>query len=282
MLNEIRSLLVAIVCLPLWPGLVAAQTTSGTTLDCIVEPSAIVDLGSAAPGVLASIPFDRADLVEAGQVVAELDSDVERATMELARARADLNTTLELRRVNALFGERQQTRHRDLVARNLVPEQDYDRIETEARIAELQAREAQDEKKLAYLDFKRAEAALERRVIRSPISGIVIERFKSEGEYVEDQPVLRVAKIDTLHVEVLAPVEMLGKVHEGMNADIALQPESLGSRTATVTRVDKVADAASGTFGIRLELKNEDHALPGGLRCMATFSEDAGLPVAVR
>lgn len=240
-------------------------------LDCIVEPSATVDLGAPTPGVLAYIPRDRADFIEAGEVVAELESDVERATLKLAEARANLTTTVELRRANAAFGERQEARHRELVARKLVPRQDYERFETEAKIAQLQAREANDDRRLAYLEFKRAEAALARRVIRSPIAGVVVDRFKSEGEYVEDQPVLRVANIDTLHVEILAPVTLLGRVQVGMQARVKFEPAQLGERIATVTRVDAVADAASGTFGVRLELDNPDRKLPAGLRCVAQF-----------
>jgi RND family efflux transporter MFP subunit len=249
----------------------AAQSNVADGLDCVVEPSAIVDLGSATPGVLAAIPVDRTDAVGAGQVVAELESGVEQATLELARARANLTTTIELRNTNADFSARQQTRNRDLVARNLVPKQDYDRLESEAQVARLQAREANDERGLAQLEYKRAAAALARRVIRSPIAGVVIERYKSPGEYVEDQPVIRVAKIDTLHVEILAPMALIGRIQRGMRARVTLQPQQLGTRLATVTRVDHVADAASGTFGVRLELANPDQALPAGLRCVARF-----------
>ena len=248
-----------------------ARASAADGLDCVVEPSAVVDLGSATPGVLAAIPVDRTDTVGAGQVVAELESVVEQATLDLARTRANLTTTIELRNTNADFGERQQARNRELVARNLVPKQDYDRLETEAQVARLQAREASDERILANLEYKRAAAALARRVIRSPITGVVIERYKSPGEYVENQPVVRIAKIDTLHVEILAPMALIGRIQLGMKARVALQPEQLGARIATVTRVDKVADAASGTFGVRLELANPGQTLPAGLRCLAHF-----------
>ena len=40
---------------------------------------------------------------------------------------------------------------------------------------------------------------------------------------------------------------------------------------ATVTIVDQVLDAASGTIGIRLELPNPGYALPAGIRCHARF-----------
>ena len=40
---------------------------------------------------------------------------------------------------------------------------------------------------------------------------------------------------------------------------------------ATVTAVDPVVDAASNTFGVRLELPNLDRAVPGGIRCEVSF-----------
>jgi multidrug efflux pump subunit AcrA (membrane-fusion protein) len=35
--------------------------------------------------------------------------------------------------------------------------------------------------------------------------------------------------------------------------------------------VDPVVDAASGTFGVRLELPNPEHAIPAGLKCRVRF-----------
>jgi hypothetical protein len=48
--------------------------------------------------------------------------------------------------------------------------------------------------------------------------------------------------------------------------------EPVGSRyTATVTVVDRVFDAASGTIGVRLEVPNPQYALPAGLKCQVRF-----------
>ena len=43
-------------------------------------------------------------------------------------------------------------------------------------------------------------------------------------------------------------------------------------RTAKVSIVDRVVDASSGTFGVRLELPNPGHRLPGGLKCRVRFN----------
>jgi hypothetical protein len=44
-----------------------------------------------------------------------------------------------------------------------------------------------------------------------------------------------------------------------------------GSHQAKVAVVDRVLDASSGTFGVRLELPNADRALPAGARCRVDF-----------
>ncbi len=49
-----------------------------------------------------------------------------------------------------------------------------------------------------------------------------------------------------------------------------------GSVEASVTAVDKVADAASGTFGVRLEIRNPGNRIPGGLKCKVRLGDNAG------
>ena len=51
-------------------------------------------------------------------------------------------------------------------------------------------------------------------------------------------------------------------------------PEGLGGQhTATVKVIDRVFDAASGTFGVRLELPNKRGIVPGGIRCQVEFAQ---------
>mgnify|MGYP003346780470 CR=1 FL=1 len=40
---------------------------------------------------------------------------------------------------------------------------------------------------------------------------------------------------------------------------------------AEITVVNRIIDSASGTFGVRLEMPNPNHALPAGLPCTVTF-----------
>ena len=236
-------------------------------LDCVINPSVVADLGSSAPGILGQVYVDRSDFVEAGDVIAELDSGVQTASVDLARTRADSTAEVDLRRTNAAYGDRLRDRTKDLFKRKVVSKNDLDERETEARLAWIQLRQAQDNQSIAKLELVRAEEILKRRTIHSPITGVVMERFKVVGEYVEDQPVVRVAQLDPLHVEVIVPVDHLGKVNPGMTARVWTDVVDGQRWQAEVVRVDKVADVASGTYGVRLALPNPDYRIPAGLRC---------------
>lgn len=81
---------------------------------------------------------------------------------------------------------------------------------------------------------------------------------------------MRIAQLDPLRVEVIAPVEMLNSVKVGATAEVRIDPAG-GVHRASVTVVDRVVDAASGTFGIRLSLPNTNGRLAAGLRCGVCF-----------
>jgi hypothetical protein len=72
-------------------------------------------------------------------------------------------------------------------------------------------------------------------------------------------------------VEVIVPAQMFGKISPGMTATVVPELLAYGEQTATVTVVDKVIDAASSTFGVRLELPNPDQQIPSGLKCLVRF-----------
>jgi len=99
----------------------------------------------------------------------------------------------------------------------------------------------------------------------------VVKRHFSPGEYVQEDPIMLLAQIDPLRVEVVVPVELYGRVEVGMIAGVEWEIPTGGPHSATVTIVDPVIDAASGTIGIRLELPNPDYRLPAGTKCSVEF-----------
>ena len=249
----------------------ASEGANAAELDGLIEPRMVVNVGSPVPGILESVTVDRGDMVKEGQVLATLQSGVEKATMQLARARAEMEVTIKARREELEFTKRREQRIRNLYRQRTLPFQELDEVETKRVLAEHALAEALENKRLAELELNRAIEVVYRMTIRSPVTGVVVERYLSPGEYVEQQPILKLAQIDPLNVEVIMTEDMLGSIRVGMRAKVKLDAPINGIYNATVTIVDRVVDAASGTFGVRLELPNRDYRLPPGLKCKVIF-----------
>lgn len=244
---------------------------TAVVLDGLIEPYVVVNVGSGVPGILETVDVDRGDFVRKGQVLATLQSGVERATMELARARAEMEAAVKAKQAHLDFSIRKQHRAQELYKKEALPFSEMDEVETNKTLAERELQQALENKQLAELEYRRAIEVLNRLTMRSPIDGVVVERFLSPGDYVEDQPIMKLAQIDPLNVEVIVPVTLFGSIKVGMRAKVRPEPPLKGLYTVKVKIVDRVIDAASGTFGVRLELPNPDHHLPAGLKCKVIF-----------
>ena len=124
------------------------------------------------------------------------------------------------------------------------------------------------------IGYRHAIDLLNRRILLSPLNGIVVDRMLNPGDLAEAgtgrKPILKIAQIDPLRVEVSLPLAVYGKLRPGMTGMVT--PEGLKGRySARIKVVDSVVDAASGMFGVRLELKNRRASIPGGIRCQVEF-----------
>jgi len=248
-----------------------ALKAESLVLDGVIEPSLIVKVGSPVAGILETVQVERGDMVKPEQILATLQSDVEKATMELARARAEMDSFIKAKEARYEFSLREQKRMEQLHEQALISFEALDESRTSSALARGELEESRDNKRLAEMEWKRSFEMVKRMTVRSPIAGVVMDRFLSAGEYVENQPILQLAQIHPLHVEVFAPVKLLGAIKVGMRADVAPEKPGGGVYRASVKIVDRVVDAASGTFGIRLELPNPQEKLPAGLKCRVTF-----------
>jgi RND family efflux transporter MFP subunit len=238
---------------------------------CVIKPSAEISIGTPVEGLIQTVPADRGDWVTKGQVIVTLESSLEEATVALATAKAEAEAVLKSSQVKIGFSRRKLERALDLFKTNSIAQHEVDEAQTEKALAEMAYQEASENKRLAELELNRATAALRLHTIRSPIDGVVVDRLLSPGELARQAPVMKLAQINPLRVEVFAPISLLGKLNTGMRADV--RPEGKGQPVyqAKIMVVNKVVDSASGTFGVRLELPNPNHAIAAGLACTVEF-----------
>jgi RND family efflux transporter MFP subunit len=251
-----------------------AESADLTGLDCLIQPAVLVELGSPVSGVIEGIHVDRGERVAEGQLLVELEAGVERATVELARARAAMESEIRANEAKLALDRRRVSRKDRMLEKRAVSIDDMDQAETEALLGELELQQAQENRQLARLELVRAQAALRRRAIYSPFSGVVVHRMMELGSRVSDQPVLKLAQLDPLRVELIAPAHLFGTIEKGSRAEVMTELPVGGRFEGTVASVDPIIDAASGRFGVEIELPNPDHEIPAGLRCQVQLLRD--------
>jgi RND family efflux transporter MFP subunit len=236
--------------------------------DGLIEPYVVVDIGAPMEGIVDRISVDRSSLVKKGQILVMMESSVQRAALAKARKMAAFDAEIELQNTQLAFAKRTADRFKNLDA---IANFDKDQAATEISRVRHRLEQAREKRTLAKLELRKTQAIVNRCTIKSPISGVVVERYVSPGEYVDGQPLLRVAQIHPLRVEAIVPAQMFGRITTGMTAIIVPELPEYGEQTATVTIVDKLIDAASSTFGVRLELPNAEQLMPSGLKCLVRF-----------
>lgn len=262
----VRSLCVALLCFS------AAVVEAKSELPCLVVPQVTLTVGTPVVGVLSSVVVNQGDVVKEGDVLATIESSLEQAEVALAKAKAEMDAAEKSTQMKAEFSLRKSVRAKDLGKTSAMAHHEVDEAETDERLAQVAHIEALENKRVAQLELERAKAALELRTVRSPITGVVVERFLSPGELVKQAPIMKLARLDPLIVEVLAPVSWLGKITAGMEGDVRLEWASPDLHRARVTVVNPVINSASGTFEVLLELPNQDYKIPAGLSCTVRFA----------
>ena len=223
-------------------GTLHAEEQTLSALGCMLEPSEKVQVSSPVTGVLDKVLVKRGDSIKRGATLFQLKAGVEREGVQLAKVRAQ-------------FAKRKAERNKDLYDEDILTAHERDEIETELLIAKSELR------------LKQQELAL--RKVSSPINGVVVNRFNNKGEYVNFDPIMSLATLDPLHVDLLLPSSYFGQI--SLKQELLIKPDSdmIDARIAKVTIVDPLIDSASGTFRVQLLMSNTGNTIPAGIRCSA-------------
>ena len=202
-----------------------------------VEPDLRVTVRAETAGQVEQWQATAGTEVAAGDLLAQLRMDDREARRRQALAR-----------VRGKESELESTRQ--LVEERYTPE-----LELEARQAELEA--ARAELEAIELDIRNTE-------IRSPVDGVVNRRIAERGDYVGvGDPIAEIVDNHPLLAVVQVTQHQIGRVQPGQPARIRFLD---GRQVEGVTRhVTAVADPATRTFRVEIEVPNPQRALPSGI-----------------
>ncbi|MGH8249098.1 MAG: efflux RND transporter periplasmic adaptor subunit [Steroidobacteraceae bacterium] len=196
--------------------------------------------------IVRKVAFESGDVVQAGEVLVDLSSGAQLASLEEARAAYQ-------------EAERQLKRGQELAARQLIA----------ASLIDTQ-RAARDAAK-ARMDVVRAE--LSDRVITAPFDGVLGLRQVSPGSLVTPgTPIATLDDISVIKLDFSVPERYLAVLARGQ--DIAAQSETWPERDfeGKVTSVDSRVDPVTRSVTVRAEVPNPERQLrPGMLMSVRLF-----------
>lgn len=190
-------------------------------------------------GVVLEIFAEEGDFVEAGQVLARVETDRYRLQVEKAEA--------ALKRL-----ETDYQRKKELFDKELVSADDFEKVRSE-----LQAQKAAYE--LAVLDLRYTD-------IRAPIAGFVSERLVRAGNLVKlHDPVYRVTSYDPLLAVLHVPERELAVLRKGLGVSMVVDAWPGNSFNGEVIRISPVVDPNTGTFRVTAQIRDHEDKLKPGL-----------------
>lgn len=249
----------------------AAVAAPVPDFDCLIEPAQVVEVRSPVVGLLQQVHARRGEAIREGQVLVTIESSVERSAAESARYRAQTQGTLQLARNKLAAAKAKARRMAELFEEEFVSAQARDDAAAEARLAEAELVTAEENAELARLEHRQTLDQLNRRVIKSPFDGVVMDQYLHPGALVDGgegkKPILKIAQTQPLAVQAILPFRFFPQLRVGQRVTVLPEKPFGGELAATIASVDRVVDAAAGTFGVVVNLPNARNQLPGGIRC---------------
>jgi len=239
---------------------------------CLIAPNNVYKLAMPTQGAIAEVAVHRADRVEKGQIVAELESGVEKSQLEAARARASTDVFVRMKQAVYQATQAKVDRQLKLRADKISSQQSLEEAQSAAAVAKADVAQAELDRTLAGFDLQRLEATLQRRILRAPAKGVVTSVDLHAGEFADPaNSIITLTETDPLKVDVYLPASAYSLVQLGRPATISPLDAVSGERTGEVITKDPQIDASSGLFLVEIKLPNPDGAIPAGIRCRVAF-----------
>jgi membrane fusion protein, multidrug efflux system len=235
--------------------IIAAAEQWPSTINAIGTMAAVrgVTVSADLPGIVDQILFESGQAVREGQMLAILDTRQEQAQMAAAEAQRVL-ARLNFNRMQELLDQR------------VISKAEYDSAtaqsrETEARVGEIRA-------------------AIERKTIRAPFSGILGIRQVNKGQYLAGgDPLVALQSLNPIYVNFGVPQQAIGQVRVGRG--VRITTESLGNVgfDGRVTAIDSVVDSTTRNIQVQATLSNPDGKLRPGMFVQTEMALGANQPV---
>ncbi len=221
--------------------IVAQKQTWPSTLGVIGTAEAIqgVTVSADLPGTIDKIHFESGQWVKEGEILVELDTRQERAQLASLEAQRDL--------AKVSYDRAQQ-----LVKAGVIAKQEYDNATAQQKATEAQVG-----------DIK---AAIARKTIHAPFSGVLGIRQVSLGQYLAaGQAIVSLQTLSPIYVNFGVPQQDAGKVIPGHVVRVTNNDLPGMGFTGRITALDSVINEQTRNIQVQAIVTNKDNKLRPGM-----------------
>ena len=243
------------------PGL---SEFSQEDLPGIVRPKRLADLPALIGGIIREVRVAEGQTVHEGELLIALDDDVPRARLKARTVEAELTGALRQARIQLRHAEQQLAGITEAVANGAGAEFELTAAEARRDQAQAAVQQQQDILSAAAAEKEVAQAQLDQYRIVAPFDGVVIEIRQSSGATDGSHPLITVASLEVLEVELQVPISRFGELKPGDIVSVRASKPVDRLLDARVMSVSPMIDSASCSYRCLLQLSNSDRSLPSG------------------
>ena len=231
----------------------------------IAKPVLQAVMPSLVQGAINEVHVQEGQTVKKGDLLVSLDSKLPRAALLVAKAAAERTGEVDGARAALKLAQKQYSRIEQAFKSNA-----GSRFEVETQRAQLEQseailRQAQEAVAGAQAALALRQAELDQYSIRAPFDGTIIQIHSKTGTAVDGSiPVITVADLSALEIEMFLPITMYGKIKVGSKLPVQANAPINRELTGHVASVSPVINAASSTFRALIRIENKDGKLPAG------------------
>jgi RND family efflux transporter MFP subunit len=262
---------VALTCL-LMTG-PATEPVSALELEGYTEPYRTIEVAADEMGVVDEMLVHEGEVVEIGEPLARLNSDVHLGLLAVAEQGVKSEGRLDAALAELKLRQDRLEKLQTLRAEGHARQEEVDLAAAEVAVADANVRTAREDRMTKTLEWERIKTQIDRRTVRAPISGVVTRLHRDQGEFVAptSPELLTLVQIDILLANFTIASMDASKLQQGENVDVRFQN---GAQAAgTVDFVAPVADAESSTVLVKVRVPNFGGRFRSGERCRMVIKD---------
>ena len=231
-----------------------------------INPVTLVSVGTQVSGTVKKLYVDFNSKVEKGQILLELDDALLSAQQKQSLANVqNAHASLDLATAN-------ETRMRSLFAQEFVSRQELDTAIQSKQSAEAQL-------KLAQATVEKDKANLAYSVIRSPVSGVVVDRSVDVGQTVaaslQTPTLFKIAQdLSRMQIDANFAEADIGNIRVGLPAHFTVDafPNRSFNGKVKVVRLNPTTVSNVVTYDVVINVDNPDKILLPGMTAYVTIA----------